>query len=467
MAGFSVPQYQFVYQGEPAASGTVYVYQTGTVTLVTIYADGALTTPVSNPLTLDSNGEAKFYTDGSVNLRFDAYTSTGSFIQSIDPVYPVGGSASLPGNNTITNAMLAQANALTLKGNNTNSLANEQDLTVSQVNAMLGISTAGGFINKLRNGNFFIAQRGASGTVTTSGGYTVDGWIITPTGASVSWIALGNQGNFAEGGLQITGASGVTDLKLSQRIEGHIVADMFANAPLAGVPNITFQIQIANSTGVNLTPRLTVSYATALDNWGSSTVDLNAVNMQTVPNTNTATLAYTWTPGNGGYTNGIQISIDFGNNFGSGSNVIQLRAADLRATPGMAIGINNNPPAPEMRPIPIELEFCQRYLQIYNASSGSSIPIASGQVLGSTTAQIIIQNVVSPRIPFTGITTSTVGNFSVNSGSNTLTALAFTASSPYATSLLGTFASGGVAGNATYLLSTNASAQIVFTGAEL
>ena len=41
-------------------------------------------------------------------------------------------------NNAITNAKLAQAPTLTLKGNNTGGTANEADLTVSQVNTMLG-----------------------------------------------------------------------------------------------------------------------------------------------------------------------------------------------------------------------------------------------------------------------------------------------------------------------------------------
>lgn len=45
-----------------------------------------------------------------------------------------------------------------------------------------------GFANKLRNAQMEIAQRGTSGTVTTSADlYTLDGWEIHTTGASVTW----------------------------------------------------------------------------------------------------------------------------------------------------------------------------------------------------------------------------------------------------------------------------------------
>jgi hypothetical protein len=94
MTGFAAPQITFFYQGQVAASGSVYVYQTLTTTLVTVYSDSGLTTPITNPINLDANGQAKFFVSGTVNLRLDAYTGlagAGTLIESLDPVFPTGG----------------------------------------------------------------------------------------------------------------------------------------------------------------------------------------------------------------------------------------------------------------------------------------------------------------------------------------------------------------------------------------
>ena len=106
MSGFSAPVYQWLYQGLVAAGGSVKVYQTGTTTYVTIYVDAALTTPAANPLTLDANGQCKFYTAGTTAIRMDGYTQAGAFIQSIDPVYPVGPAGAIQCTENGTNIMV-------------------------------------------------------------------------------------------------------------------------------------------------------------------------------------------------------------------------------------------------------------------------------------------------------------------------------------------------------------------------
>lgn len=94
MAGFSVPIVTFFYNGQVAASGSVYVYQTGTTTPVTVYSDSGLTTPITNPINLDQNGQAVFYVAGTTNLKLVAYNGLGGagiLINTIDPIFPVSG----------------------------------------------------------------------------------------------------------------------------------------------------------------------------------------------------------------------------------------------------------------------------------------------------------------------------------------------------------------------------------------
>lgn len=70
--------------GAVLTSGTVTVYDAGTTNLRTIYTDFALTSPASNPLTLDAAGRAVVYTDKRVKLLIkDRY---GSTVRTIDNV---------------------------------------------------------------------------------------------------------------------------------------------------------------------------------------------------------------------------------------------------------------------------------------------------------------------------------------------------------------------------------------------
>lgn len=98
MVAFTLPLLTVFYQGQVAAGAQVYVYETGTTTLVNVYSDATLSTPAANPLAADSNGEVVFFIGATTALRLDMYTAAGSFIRTIDPVYPAanytsGGSA--------------------------------------------------------------------------------------------------------------------------------------------------------------------------------------------------------------------------------------------------------------------------------------------------------------------------------------------------------------------------------------
>lgn len=77
LAGYS----QIQSTGARVASATITVYQTGTLTPATIYADN-LATPLSNPFTSDANGLWMFY---AANGRYDVQMSSGS--PTISPAY--------------------------------------------------------------------------------------------------------------------------------------------------------------------------------------------------------------------------------------------------------------------------------------------------------------------------------------------------------------------------------------------
>lgn len=279
----------------------------------------------------------------------------------------------------VASAVWAPASAsCTLPYTLTNGQTADASQVMANLNAIIGClgSTTGGFVNKFRNGTMDVWQRGTSGTSTTTAGPTTqtaaDGWYVVPTGANVTWNQVAGREPTVYS-LKITGASSVTDVLVKQRIESSIAA------PLAG-QIVTVQAQIYNSTGNTVTPTLTVKHAGSADNWSSPVTDVSAVSLQSTPNSQWTQVAYTFSA-NAASSNGLEISFDFGNNFGSPSQFIQITELDVRSTPGVATGINNGPPLPELRPIGAELPFNQRY---YETSYGNGV--APGTV--TTSGQI-------------------------------------------------------------------------------
>ena len=214
---------------------------------------------------------------------------------------------------------------------------------------------AGGFLNKFRNGTMDVWQRGTSGlTATTSGAYTADGWTVLPTGTSVTAAQAGGR-LLTKASLQVTGASSVTDVIVKQRIES-LAAAAFCSQ------TVTVQAQVFNNTGGSITPKLTVNRPSAQDNYASVTADVNAVSLQACAASAWTLVSYTFQANSASY-NGLEIAFDFGNNFGSSGKSVQIAECDIRVTNGVSIGLNNNPPAPELRPFGIELLLSERYFR--------------------------------------------------------------------------------------------------------
>lgn len=62
--------FQFYYQGSPLIGGQLFTYQAGTSTKQVTYTDSSLSVPCSNPILLDSNGVAQFWTDNTLSYKF-------------------------------------------------------------------------------------------------------------------------------------------------------------------------------------------------------------------------------------------------------------------------------------------------------------------------------------------------------------------------------------------------------------
>jgi Major tropism determinant N-terminal domain len=283
------------------------------------------------------------------------------------------------------------------------SIASSGGNTVTALGSTITIGEPGGMLNKFRNGTMDVWQRGTSSlTVTTAGAYVADGWIVLPAGASVT-AAQGGGRLLSKNSLLVTGATSVTDVIVKQRIESLIAAAFCSQT-------VTVQAQVYNNTGGAITPTLTVKHAGSQDVWTSPTTDVNAVNLQSCANGAWTLVAYTFAANAASY-NGLEISFDFGNNFGGGTKTLQITECDIRVTPGVVTGLNSNPPPPELRPVASELAFCTRYLWVVNRSGGQSI-VAFGAAY-STSAAFFTYALPAPMRSAPTLTLSSASDWSM------------------------------------------------------
>lgn len=80
------PKFQAIDStGAPLSGGKVYTYEVGSTTLKTTYSDYALTTPNTNPVILDTRGEASIYLNGVYKIAI--YDSDDNLIVTVDNVH--------------------------------------------------------------------------------------------------------------------------------------------------------------------------------------------------------------------------------------------------------------------------------------------------------------------------------------------------------------------------------------------
>ena len=238
---------------------------------------------------------------------------------------------------------------------------------------------------------------GAGGTITvgTSITWTAEGIACLETGATITASRVANPltNPLSYYALKLAGATSNTDVAC------RFVIESFDAAAIAGQASVTFQLPIQNKTGGAITPTISTFYPTLQDgsvtgggSWsGGTNADLTAQNLQTCNNNATCTLSYTFAV-NPGANNGYEVVI----HFGAITNTTSLTIGggfDLRPTPGVATGLNNSPPPPDVYSTAFDAAWNQRFLE---ESYPNGVAAGNTASAGSTQLLVAVSTVGNP-----------------------------------------------------------------------
>jgi hypothetical protein len=308
--------------------------------------------------------------------------------------------------------------------------------------------------NRIINGDMRINQRnsGASQTITAGAAlaYTVDRFYAYCTGANVTGQQVAGSAS-SQYRYQFTGAASVTAIGFATRLEANNTYDLNNTSAI-------FSVDLANSLLTSVTWK--AYYATTADTFGtlaSPTKTQIATGTFTVSSALARYSASINVPS--AATTGIEVVFSVGAQTSGTWTIgnVQLEAGTV-ATPF------------ERRPYGLELMLCKRYLPLWTGT-GADDSLGSGQAASGGQAFVDFIFDVVPRVPPTGVATTTLSTLSLwnaAAGDVAVTGLGIHIAGYRSVSLQVLVTSGLVAGNATKLVQAGSTpAQIYFTGCEL
>jgi hypothetical protein len=355
----------FTNNGEPLVGGKLYSYAAGTTTPLATYTTYAGNVANTNPVILDSRGEANVWLTSGVLYKLALYDADNALIWTVDNVSsindgiftgPVAGTTA-----TFSGALTAASGTFSGAVSGTTGTFSGNVQMASQNGGALA-----GLRNRVINGNFYVDQRnsGASQTITAAAAlaYTADRFYAYCTGANVTGQRVA--GTAPNAFLyRFTGAASVTKIGFAQRIENVNCQD------LAG-STATLSVDLSNSLLTTVT--WTASYANTANTFGtlaSPTVTSIATGTFTVNSTLTRYSVNIAIPA--AATTGIQIELSVAAQTSGTWNIgnCQLEVGPV-ATPF------------EQRPIGMELALCQRYfqsvgVQVANGANASNVQFSA------------------------------------------------------------------------------------------
>jgi hypothetical protein len=307
--------------------------------------------------------------------------------------------------------------------------------------------------NFIRNGDFQIVQRGTSFAGITTNQYTLDGWYTGAGGTNTV-----TRQDFAVGQTDVPGnplhflriartvAAGAGNNVLQHHIE---VPSRFSGKTVRA----SFYARIGSGTKAFSSGLASSGVTPAVSVSGS------AINLTT--SWQLVTLAFA-VPAMTAATASAALTLQLGE--ASGLSTFTLDIADVQ------FELGQEATAFERLTYGEQLRWNQRFLPTFSRKASANYAMTSGLCIAAGRALVVLPFVVAPRIPPTGIVVSAPAHFAcftAAGGSTAPTAIAFLGADEAAGSIDCTGMAGLAAGDATLFGYNNASASLIFTGAEL
>ena len=423
------PKLQFLdANGDPLSYGLLYTYIAGTTTSKTTYTTAAQTTANTNPILLDSRGQADVWLLAGEAYKFTLQNSSGVLQYTVDQITAAGTMSTQNSNfvtitgGTISGVTITGPITGDVTGNLTGNVTGNLTGNVTG-GAIVGESYNGGQLaglrNKIINGSMEIAQRGTSFTVNTGFGanYTLDRYSRIAVTSAVVTVTQSSDGPASEPtlpySLRCTVATADPTVTASelwtllQKIEGYSARDLigktftlsfWARSAKVGTHCVAFYNNDYPSADRYYVAEYNISVANTWE-YKEITIIGGLITAGTWDWTNGSGLTVGWTLYCGTTRQGVAGSWQSGWALATSSQVNVLDTiGNIFAITGVQLEVGNTPTPFEHRPFGVELGMCQRYYEksfpyatapAQNVGASLGAAYATGQVLNQTFSSLV------------------------------------------------------------------------------
>ena len=376
------------------------------------------------------------------------------------------------GNGTFFTVIPGTANAATSGG----ALTFAGDFTASRTHTvqdiagtvpLIEVQPCASFQNKLINPRFDIWQRGTTFTPTLgTETYDADRFFTKIDGTSLVFTvsqqthtlgALADEPTyFRRCAVTTAGTTSTVTKILAQRIEG---VRTFAGK----------RVIIAFKAKADAARTITPNYVQSFGTGGAPSANVTGAGSGIALTTSWSTYTQIITlPAISGKTMGTTIGTDYLELWlSAAANTVQtIDISDIEVKEVAASGQVNSPF--EIRPSAVEMALCQRYLPSIPASNTVTHYVGNGLGASTTQCVVIIPFSVPPRIPPTGLTSTSAAGFGANDSASNIaaTSLAWVAAGYNGATITVNVAS-GLTQFRPYILQLSSTSSVQFTGCEL